>query len=122
MPVGTPLELYTVVLAWHIYTATWDLLSNLGLTLIPFASIIFNNLIEARKGAAKTDVGVQALRRTEVEGLVAIFVMLLFAVPNVALKARTVTYIHSSCSIQNNALERTTEKRTFGVTRTTFDE
>ena len=97
MPVGSPLEMYTTVLAWHLFTQFWSLLSQTGLILIPFAALILNNLIEARSEASKTDVGIFALRRSEAQLYTCLIVMFLFAVPTVKMRVNAVEYIHSSC-------------------------
>ena len=122
MPVGSPLEMYTTVLGWHIYNGFWDLIAHTGLVLIPFGWMALNNMVEARKSASKTDVGIKAFRRTEVELITAFFVMFLFAVPSIHLRTATVKYIHSSCELNGTQLERTTQSKTFGATRSTYDQ
>ena len=123
MPVGSPLEMYTTVLAWHLFTQFWSLLSQTGLILIPFAAMILNNLIEARSEASKTDVGIFALRRSEAQLYTCLVVMFLFAVPTVKMRVQSVEYIHSSCEFSaDGTLERKTRSKGFQATLTTYDE
>ena len=123
MPVGSPLEMYTTVLAWHLFTQFWSLLSQTGLILIPFAALILNNLIEARSEASKTDVGIFALRRSEAQLYTCLVVMFLFAVPTVEMRVQSVNYIHSSCEFSaDGTLERKSQSRGFQASLTTYDE
>ncbi len=122
MPVGSPLEIYTTVLAWHVYTGFWDLLASTGLIYAPFIAIFVRNMLDARKKASSTDVGIRALRTAEIEFYMALFVLLFFTAPTINLRVNNVEYTHTSCEIVGNELERTTEQAAFGATRTNYDE
>ena len=67
MIVSSSIELYTTVLGWFMFNSLWDLLTGTVVALIPFAFIVIRNLIEARKSRDKTDIGVQAFARSEIE-------------------------------------------------------
>ena len=123
MPVGSPIEIYTTVLAWHLFTSFWALLSQTGLVLIPFGWMVFVNMIESRKNASKMDVGVRAFRRSEAEVYTAAFVAFIFAVPTVNININAVHYTNSSCEVSaGGQLDRGSAKISFGATRTTYDE
>lgn len=117
MPVGSPLEVYTTILGWHLYGGIWKMLTGTGLAMIPFLAIIIGNMIEARANAKTTDIGIRAFRVAEIEIYIAFVVVMLFVSPMVTMNVNKVKYIHSSC--EQDQLE--TDSSLSFNTGTTYD-
>ncbi|MGM8228956.1 conjugal transfer protein TraG N-terminal domain-containing protein [Cellvibrio sp. ARAG 10.3] len=121
MIVSSSIELYTTVLGWFMFNSLWDLLTGTGVALIPFAFIVIRNLIEARKSRDKTDIGVQAFARSEIELYVAFFVLILCCNPAINLAPQSVRANIHQCEVNGDSLTQTTQEIRIGQTGTTYD-
>jgi TraG-like protein, N-terminal region. len=119
--VSSSIELYTTVLGWFMFNSLWDLLTGTGVALIPFAFIVIRNLIEARKSRDKTDIGVQAFARSEIELYVAFFVLILCCNPAINLAPQSVRANIHQCEVNGDSLTQTTREIRIGQTGTTYD-
>lgn len=77
MVANTILEVYTLIFAWNMYGAIWDVLTGSGIALIPFIAALLNNFIENYKdGDAKTTI-----KDLELKGIGMILVLMLCVIP-----------------------------------------
>lgn len=120
MPVGSPLEVYTTALGWHLFNQLWTVLTATGLAVIPFFVIIGRAMMDARTEAQTTDVGVRAFRTAEAEVYLAFTVLLLFAAPNINLNMNKITYTPPACNAAGEV--KKAGGKTFGKTGTTYDQ
>ena len=60
MLVNSAIELYTMLLAWHLYDGFWSILSGTGIGALPFVVVIISTLLDFQE---KENVGSKQLVR-----------------------------------------------------------
>ena len=113
MGVQSYLSLYTVLLGWQSYDALWDIMTQLGLVMLPFAFIATKCFMEPFLSMGAKDAGVIGSRRFIVSMLTALFVLLFAGAPMVHLEP---TLLHYTPHCETNA-----KTATPGNTGTTYD-
>ena len=122
MPVGSVLELYTVVLAWNLYGAIWALLVNTGLVLIPFIVTIISTLTSARESNGTIDAD-SLIRILETRIYSMLFVVFIAAQPMIYGQLNKTTYTHYRCGVSaSGVLEKTASTKSFGDSDSTLDK
>ncbi len=97
MGVSSYFEFVVVTFGWICYTRFWDVLVDTGVALIPFLGIVLGNVMESRKaGDDEGSAAVQSLKKIEVDTVVAVFVMVVAAVPLYALDMGQMRYVRPS--------------------------
>ncbi len=119
MAVSGFLEILTTVLSWQLFSSIWGVLVSTGVAVIPFISIIWRNVRSARENRDKVDVGVVALRLSEIQIYLAIVVIVLCCQPLIVIATNDVVYTTYSCDAQGNS--RANDELTLGDTDTGYD-
>jgi hypothetical protein len=83
-------ELYTLLMGWDLYDKLWALLTQTGLTYLPFIGMILRNVAESY--IAHRDTGQIALRRMEVNLIVTLLLILVAASPCIPVSAHAISY------------------------------
>ncbi len=122
MQVGSFLELHTAVLAWHLYDQLWGILLASGLAYLPFIAVLVANLLKARRAADTQDVGVLALRWSELDVYAAFVVLLAAVYPIIEVQPAQVTYLRNSCGEDPGATQRRQESFPLGDSDTSYDD
>ena len=107
------LSLYTVLLGWQSYDAIWNILTQLGLIMLPFGIIAIKSFVEPLMSMGAKDSGIVGARRFMVHMSVALFVLMLAGAPIVTLQAN-VLHFKPHC-------DQSASDATPGHTGTTYD-
>jgi hypothetical protein len=90
MVANTLLEIYTLIFAWNMYGAIWDILTGSGLALIPFVAALLNNFIENYKdGDAESTVKDLELR---IVGMILVLMLCVIPYKGFSVSLATVKY------------------------------
>ena len=119
MAVSGYLEIITTLIGWKLYGVIWNVFVSTGVAMVPFIVILLRNLIKARETRSQTDVGIVALRLSEIHIYMAIVIILIACQPMVQIHARDVAYVTNSCDVPD--AERDQTSKSIGETGTTFD-
>ena len=107
MGVSSYFEFVVVTFGWICYTRFWDVLVDTGVALVPFLGIVLGNVMEAKKaGDDEGSAAVQSLKKIEVDAVVAVFVMMVAAVPLFTLDMGQMRYVRPSleCGVAGGAV------------------
>ena len=107
MGVSSYFEFVVVTFGWICYTRFWDVLVDTGVALVPFLGIVLGNVMEAKKaGDDEGSAAVQSLKKIEVDVVVAVFVMMVAAVPLYTLDMGQMRYVRPSleCGVAGGAV------------------
>lgn len=118
MLVNSAIELYTMLLAWHLYDGLWSILSGTGLGAIPFVIVTIKTLLDFQDREGVTSK--QIIRALEVRLYTMLFVFFIGVSPLINLYAENTTYYHSSCPADDSSDAIVSEK-SFGDSGTTLD-
>lgn len=120
MPVSSIVDLYTTLLAWHMYGALWNLLVGTGLIILPFLIQIILVIMEDSQ-QQKKDVK-QFVRTLEFKIYPMLVVMMICAAPAIDLNTETMEYNHAVCVVDEElGPVRKVENFAFGETETSAE-
>jgi len=118
MLVNSAVELYTVLLAWHLYDGLWSILSGTGLGALPFVIVIISTLLDIQE---KDNVSSkQLIRILEVRLYSMLFVFFIAVTPFINLYTGNTHYIAASCPADGSTAATTTDVA-YGDSGTTID-
>lgn len=124
MPVGSIIDLYTTVLAWYMYNATWSVLVGTGLVMLPFIVAVIRTIAEDSEKERKQTK--QYVRTLEFRIYILFIVMLACAQPMITLHTDNMVYTHITCTIQNEGsdtlMRRYAERIDYGNSGTNTDD
>jgi hypothetical protein len=118
MLVNSAIELYTMLLAWHLYDGLWSILSGTGIGAIPFVVVIIKTLLDFQEREGVTSK--QIVRALEVKLYSMLFVFFIGVTPFINLYTENTKYYHSSCPADDSSSATVSEK-SFGDSGTTLD-
>lgn len=118
MLVNSAIELYTMLLAWHLYDGLWSILSHTGIGAIPFIVVIIKTLLDFQEREGVTSK--QIVRALEVKLYSMLFVFFIGVTPFINLYTENTKYYHSSCPADDSSSATVSEK-SFGDSGTTLD-
>ncbi len=113
MIVTSALELYTQLFAWHMYTATAQILFGTGLALVPFVLVTIDTLLDSWENDWDSERLIKSLESQVYTMLIVVFFALS---PSINVYFTGAEYAYTSCEDE----DRTTEVKD-GETGTTFD-
>lgn len=119
MAVSGYLEILTTLIAWDLYETIWDVFTGTGVALVPVISIIWRNIRSAREKRDRMDVGIVALRLSEIQVYLAIFVVVVAVQPLVTINFNDVIYTTNSCEVAGEPRQQ--DKKILGNTGTGYD-
>ncbi len=119
MLVNSAIELYTMLLAWHLHNGFWSILSGTGIGAIPFVIVVIKTLLDfqEREGVSSK----QIVRALEVKLYSMLFVFFIAVTPLINLYAENTRYYHSNCQANGNTTPQVSEK-SFGDSGTNLDK
>ncbi len=118
MIVNSAIELYTMLLAWHLYDGFWSILSGTGLGALPFVFIMISTLLDAYEKGFDTK---QLIRILEVRLYTALFVFFIAVTPLINLFTENTHYIEVSCPADGSTAAATTDTF-YGDSGTSIDQ
>jgi hypothetical protein len=102
MLVNSAIELYTVLLGWHLYDGFWSILSGTGLGALPFVIVIISTLLEVQE---KENIGSkQLIRLLEVRLYTMLFVYFIAVTPFINLHTENTHYVAAKCPADDSSL------------------
>jgi hypothetical protein len=102
MLVNSAIELYTMLLAWHLYDGFWSILSGTGIGALPFVVVIISTLLDFQE---KENVGSKQLVRVlEVRLYTMLFVFFIAVTPVIDLHTSNTHYIETSCPADDSSI------------------
>ncbi|MCK4608950.1 MAG: conjugal transfer protein TraG N-terminal domain-containing protein, partial [Gammaproteobacteria bacterium] len=114
MGVQDYLSLYTILLGWQVYDGLWDILTQLGLVMLPFGFIAARCFLAPYLSMGAKDAGVVGARRFVFHTFTALFILMIAGVPMVHLDPQ-ILHFKPDCSTDGRVL-------TPGNTGTTYDD
>ena len=102
MLVNSAIELYTMLLAWHLYDGFWSILSGTGLGALPFVILLINTLLETAE-KEKVDTR-QFIRTLEVRLYTALFVFFIAVTPYIDLHTENTLYVAAACPADDSSI------------------
>ena len=92
MSVDGYLELFTTLYGWLFYSIIWDVFVSSGIAILPFIGIVIDSVLDAYGDYETEDAGRAALRKIEVEVVIAMLVITVAANPFFTFQATGISY------------------------------
>jgi hypothetical protein len=86
------LSLYTILLGWKVYDGLWDIITQLGLILLPFAFIAIRSFLNPFLSMGAKDAGTIGARRFVLSIFGALFILINAGAPMVKLSPHILHY------------------------------
>lgn len=96
MAVGSMYEMFLTSFGWMLYGVIWDVLVATGLAYLPFLAVIVDNVVKPLESQEAKTAAVTSLRRTEIDVIRLIIVLMLAVSPSMTLNYGTPSYT-SAC-------------------------
>lgn len=101
MPVGSTIELYTLILGWFLYDGLWGIFVNSGIAIIPFVAVIINVLLETRDSQIEvSSAGLVRILETRIYTM--LFVVFMAVQPMINVNPYNTVYTQTRCMVNTS--------------------